>query len=43
MLSAARVLAGFGDDKNRYADAKARKKLRRYQPDHPHVWQVVKK
>ena len=35
----ARVLAEFGDDPTRYADARGRKKLRRHQPDHPSVRQ----
>jgi len=35
----ARVLAEFGDDPHRYADGKARRNLRRHQPDHPRVRQ----
>lgn len=34
-ITGARVLAEFGDDPDRYASAKARKKLRRHQPRHP--------
>jgi transposase len=33
----ARVLAEFGDDRDRYTDAKCRQELRRHQPDHPRL------
>jgi transposase len=35
----ARVLAEFGDDKNRYTDAQSPQELRRHQPDHPPIRQ----
>ena len=40
VILGARVLAEFGDDPDRYADAEGPQELRRHQPDHPPVRQA---
>jgi len=40
IILGARVLSEFGDDPDRYADAKSQEELRRHQPDHPPVGQT---